>query len=263
MAAITEGPSGLINAGTLTGSAGADIALANSNVVGVLGSFNDSGHAFWLVDASNLMLTGILSANSVRIEDVGFEVDLTSGNGFAGLGADSTNPLRAEAFPAPGSPGIYLLASNFKVVENPILSTGSIIDWTFALPANGTGVVGLGDFQQPMVKLFLSLGAGTATGQVNIAGLQITHATAPTVTVNLTGVIGGISGQTAASGGHIRPSPSNNYQINACPISSVNCVRFTGLTVPVTNPLQDVEFGDMLPLSDIDIILPDVAERDY
>ena len=57
--------------------------------------------------------------------------------------------------------------------------------------------------------------------------------------------------------------PSNNYQINGCPISSVNCIKFTGLTVPVTNPLQDVAFGDMLSLSDIDIMLPDVAERDY
>jgi hypothetical protein len=209
------------------------------------------------------MLTGILSANSIRIEDVGFEIDLTSGNGFAGLGAGSTNPLQANAFPAPGSPGIYLLASNFKVIDNPTLSTDSVIDWTFALPENGTGVVALGDFQQPKVKLFLSLGAGTATGQVNIAGLQITYAKAATITVRLTGVIGGIAGQTAASGSHISPLPSNDYQINGCPISSVNCLKFTNLTVPVTNPLQDVEFGDMLPLSDIDIILPDVAERDY
>ena len=260
---VTEGPSGLINAGTLIGSGGADIALSNNNVVGVLGGFNDSGHGFWLVDASNLALTGIVSANSVRIEDVGFEIDLTAGSGFAGLGADSSNPLQAGAFPAPGSPGIYLLASNFKVVENPIVSTNSIIDWTFALPETGTGNVGLGDFQQPKVKLFLSLGAGTATGQVDIAGLQITYARAAATTVHLTGMIDGISGQTAASGSHISPLPSNNYQINGCPISSVNCIKFTGLTVPVTNPLQDVEFGDMLPLSDIDIILPDVAERDY
>ncbi|HEY4171518.1 MAG TPA: hypothetical protein VGM42_00715, partial [Rhodopila sp.] len=260
---ITEGQAGLINAGTLTGSAGGDVTLANNNVIGTLGSLDDTGHAFWLVDASNLMLTGVLSANSVRIEDVGFEIDLTSGSGFAGVGAGSTSPRDANAFPVPGSPGIYLLASNFKVVENPIVSTNAVVDWTFALPENGTGVVSLGDFQQPKVNLFLSLGDGTATGRVDIAGLQITYATGSAMTVRLTGVVGGIAGQTAASSGHISPSPSNNYQLNGCPVSSVNCIRFTALTVPVTNPLQDVEFGDMLALSDIDIILPDVAERDY
>jgi hypothetical protein len=260
---ITEGPSGLVNASRLTGSANADIALNKNNVIGTLGSFNDAGHVFWLVDASNLMLAGILSANSIRIEDVGFEIDLTTGSGFAGVGAGSTNPLKTDAFPVPGSPGIYLLASNFRVVQNPLVTTTSVINWTFALPATGTGNVGLGDFQQPNVKLFLNLGAGTATGQVNIAGLQLTYAQATTLTVRLTGTIGGIAGQTAASGSHISPLPSNNYQINGCPISSVNCIKFTGLTVPVTNPLQDVAFGDVLSLSDIDITLPDVAERDY
>jgi filamentous hemagglutinin family protein len=367
---ITEGPSAVINAGRLTGSSGADVNfLAPTNNVGTLGTFANAGHAFNLIDASNLMLTGQLSASSVQITDARFSIDLagtllatnnvtiaaggsialpgtlsadgvqinaggpidlagtlsaansvtldaggavdltgrlsatngttvtaggsidlagmisantvqitaagpislTTGSQFSGVGPGSTSPLRAEAFPLISNPpaifrspvpaGIYLVAPDITVSANPVVSTGSTINWTFAL--TGSGRLALGDFRQPNVKLFLDLASGSASGNVNVAGLQVRFTTATNVTVNLTGSVGGISGPIAASDSHISPLPKNNYQINGCPISSVNCIKFTGLTVPVTNPLQDVQMGQMQLLSDIDMILPDVAERDY
>ncbi len=260
---IVEGPTGLIAAGRLTGSAGGNIALNQANVIGTLGALSDPGHAIALVDASNLMLAGQITATSVTIKDVGYTIDLVQGNGYSGLGSGTTNSLNVGAFPVPGSPGVYLLASDFAVLTNPVIATSNIVDWTFALPPTGSGNVGLGVFLQPHVKLFLSLGAGTASGQVDVAGLQVAYSIATKVPVNLTGSVGGIAGQTAASTSHISPEPSNNYQINGCPISAFDCIKFTGLTVPVFNPLNEVDVGEMLPLSDLDIVLPDVAEKDY
>jgi hypothetical protein len=255
--------------------------LAAGNTIGTLGTFDDTGHGFHLVDASNLMLAGVLSADSVQIADTSFSVDLagsiaansvlvqaaaidlTTGGAFSGLGAGSPNPLKVDPFPLPGSPGVYLQADNITVVNNPLVSTAFTVNWTFAL--TGSGTVALGNFQQPMVKLFLDLASGTASGQVNIAGLQVSYdLAAPTqTTIDLTGVVGGISGQATAGDSHISSKPRNNFQINGCPISSVNCIHFTGLSVPVTNPLQDVGLGDMQSLYDSDSVLPDVAERDY
>jgi fibronectin-binding autotransporter adhesin len=281
-ASIVEGPSAVINAARLTGSSGSDVNfLAPGNTVGTLGTFDDTGHGFHLVDASNLMLTGLLSANSVQITDMNFTIDLagaiaansvlvqaadialTTGSSFSGLGAGSATPLKADPFPLPGSPGIYLNAANISVAANPPLATGYTVNWTFAL--TGSGNVALGNFQQPRVKLFLNLASGTATGQVDVAGLQVLYdAAAPAMTtIDLTGVVGGISGQATAGDSHIASKPNNKYQINGCPISSLNCIRFTGLTVPVTNPLQDVDVGNVDQLYDTDSVLPDVAERDY
>ena len=268
---IIEGPSALIDASRLTGASGNDVALNQANVIGTLGAFDDTGRAFRLVDGSNLMLTGVLSANSVQIIDTRYSIEVAAGTGFSGIGPANGNPLKTQPFPLASNPpavfrsplpaGIYLVGSGFTVAANPTVSTGYIIDWTFAL--SGSGNVGLGTFLQPKVALFLDLGTGTATGRIDVAGLQIRYTTPTKVTVDLSGTVGGISGPYAASASHIQSLPKNNYQINGCPISSVNCVRFTGLTVPVTNPLHDVDFGDLLPIPDIDIILPDVAERDY
>ncbi len=303
---ITEGPFAVINAIRLTGSSAADVSLLSAtNTIGTLGDFNNAGFAFNLVDASNLMLTGVLSAKSVQITDANFSIDLTgtvsatnsikitaggtteiagllsannvvinaggvmdlgAGSAFSGLGAGSSSPLNTDVFPLPGSAGVYLQASNFTVTANPAITTGSTINWTFALAGNGNvglGNVGLGNFQQPSVKLFMDLASGTAAGQVNVAGLQVRYTTPTTTTIDLIGSIGGVSGTTAASNAHISPLPKNNYQINGCPISSVNCIKFTGLTVPVVNRLQEVQFGRLQTVSDIDVALPDVAERDY
>ena len=57
--------------------------------------------------------------------------------------------------------------------------------------------------------------------------------------------------------------PSNNYQINGCPISSTNCVQFTSLVPPTNNPLVDLRIGLPVTSDDDDSLLPDVAEQDY
>jgi filamentous hemagglutinin family protein len=319
---ITEGSLAVIDAIRLTGSSGADVSFpALMNNIGTLGAFDDTGNAFSLVDASNLMLTGKLTANSVQITDTNYSIDLTgsilansvlivgspidltgsisassvviqgstidwagsisansvviqgstidltTGAAYAGPGTASGNPVKT--FPSAGSDGVYLQASNITVLANPVVATGgSDMNWTFALTGNGN--VALSNpqqsnvsFDQPTVKLFLALASGTATGQVDVAGLQVSYTTATTKTIDLTGIVRSVPGALAAAASQIAPLPKNNYQINGCPISSVNCIKFTGLTVPVTNPLQDVALDWMQFIYDADSVLPDVAERDY
>jgi hypothetical protein len=258
--AITQRTGATITASRLTGASGANVALTQANAIGVLGAFRAAGHGFHLADASNLTLAGLITANSVWIEDAG-AIDLNAGNGFAGLGTRGGDPKNKEPFPAAGSAGVYLQAANFIVAQNPAVSAGGPVNWTFAL--TGSGNVGLGSFLQPNAKLFLSLASGTATGTINVAGLQVQYTTPASKTVNLSGVVGGATGQLTAAISQMSSKPNNNYQVNGCPISSVNCVQFTGLTIPVTNPVQDVQMGWMQYLADADMILPDVAERDY
>lgn len=270
---ITEAAA--ITAGRLTGRSGTDVNLLQpGNDIASLGAFDDAGHGFFLVDGSNLALAGVVTANSVRIKDFGHTIDLAAGGGVAGVGPGGANPRLVEPFPlnpdlsfrSPLPAGVYLLASNITTSANPTVSGSPIIDWTFAL--DGSGNVGFGGgspvfFRQPAVKLFLDLGTGTASGQIDVAGLQVRYTTASTATINLTAQIGALTGSLAAGAATITPKPVNNYQINGCPISSVNCIKFTGLTVPVVNPLRDVQFGRMQEQSDTDVTLPDVAEQDY
>ena len=259
--AITENGA-ITTRGTLTGSAGGDVTLTNHVSVANVGAFNAAGQAFNLVDSSNLMLSGVIDANSVVIRGLGASVDLGPGNGFAGIGPGSPAPKNNDPFPAAGAPGVYLQGNNFNVLSNPAVSGRGVTNWTFALLGNGT--VALGSFQEPNVKLFLDLSSGIATGLVNIAGLQVMYAPPPVkVTINLLGVVAGESGVNAASVSKIAPMKQNNYQVNGCPISSFNCVRFSTLTIPTINGLQDLDLGQLPFDFDDETLLPDVAEKDY
>ena len=57
--------------------------------------------------------------------------------------------------------------------------------------------------------------------------------------------------------------PKNNYQLNGCPIQSTNCIRISTLSIPVINPFKDLQLLTTQETADIEVALPDVAERDY
>jgi hypothetical protein len=84
-----------------------------------------------------------------------------------------------------------------------------------------------------------------------------------TQTIDLIGTVNGQSGINAAASSFILPLEKQNYQVNGCPIGSANCFQFTTLTLPVINPLKDLEISTPDQADDILIILPDVGDRDY
>jgi len=102
---------------------------------------------------------------------------------------------------------------------------------------------------------------GIATGTLDVAGLLVLGANGKS---DLFGSIGGVNGQAAANKAGIQPQPDANYRVNACPITSVNCVLLPVTTVPLTNPLNDLSiFPDRPSQDDTDVQLPNVSDEDY
>jgi hypothetical protein len=126
------------------------------------------------------------------------------------------------------------------------------------------GNVTFADFIAPTTQLYLNLVSGTATGQIAVKALQVDYAGQGTQSlVGLHGSVNGASGSSAASASFIQPQPKNNYQVNGCPIQSVNCIRIADLTPPIINPLQDLLVSAPPEPDDFFVTLPDVGEKDY
>jgi hypothetical protein len=88
-----------------------------------------------------------------------------------------------------------------------------------ALPQSG-GLLALENLDAPEMALTLDLSSGTATGQLNVASLQI-DATGGSAA--LSGSVGTQSGAGAATIARIVPSVSADYMLNGCTIGAVNC----------------------------------------
>ena len=114
------------------------------------------------------------------------------------------------------------------------------------------------------VDLFMALQTGAASGNVFVSSLHVGYVQPGTGgEVALAGAVNGLTGQDTAPASFIQPLLKSNYTINGCAIQSISCVQITSLRVPVDNPLKNVQTGQSRSLSDVYVILPDVAERDY
>ena len=268
---IIQDPGSVIDATTLTGSAGGDVSLGGDNIIVYLGSFSAPGHTFTLNDDTDLALQGIITAKNVAITGGSSRITIDLGAGFAGLGGSSGSSSHP---PVPGGPGLYLQEGNITNDNSSVSVAGApSIDVTFAL--TGPGVVNLGYFRQPNVELFLRLANGIATGQIDVAGLTLEYGPATQSLTNLLGSVRGLSGVSASLVSFILPTALNNYQINGYPISignlgavestSINGLQnFRNLTsLPIINSLEDLQLGAMEQDFDDDTPLPDVADKDY
>ena len=123
-----------------------------------------------------------------------------------------------------------------------------------------------GGLDAPAGQLLLSLGAkGTAAGNINVAGLNLYYAgTGATIPANLLGTVAGVGGQAAAGEGFTHALPNIEYQINNCPVQSVDCLLLSPFIVPLNNPVDTVFVGTTRKRrKDEDLSLPDVAAVDY
>jgi hypothetical protein len=168
--------------------------------------------------------------------------------------------------PAPGTAGAYFetLATELTILDtltiNPL---GGAPNATAALrlPVTG-GVIDLAKVEAPNADLVLDLGTGgRAAGEIRLRNLTVYGGGGGT---DLQGTIGGQTGQAAASLAGLGPRLQPEYQINDCPLSSVNCVQLVvRLPVP-TDPLRDVgQIATREDRDDPDIFVPNVAERDF
>jgi hypothetical protein len=153
--------------------------------------------------------------------------------------------------------GAFIQTGTMTVYGQPsvvrINSSGTI---DFA-PRPG-GLVGLDTW------LILDLtGGGTGTGGLEVKSLDVMF-TVPTGGTTLTGTVNGLNGNAAAAAAGIQPRSDAVFQINGCPIASINCVLLTTTGVPAAPPLRDIVVGNIIDPSDVDdLLLPLVSDQEY
>jgi filamentous hemagglutinin len=123
--------------------------------------------------------------------------------------------------------------------------------------------------------VFLHLGDGWASGNINVGQLSVIYASVPPIQTRMTGTLLSAEGvvidsQLAASLASIGTSngqflPSGIFQLNGCALTSSDCVMMGGHdSVPVQSPLRPIDFGSPLdPNEDPDLLAPDISDRDY
>ena len=110
--------------------------------------------------------------------------------------------------------------------------------------------------------MILNLTGGSATGEAFILGLDLQYSAQGST--DLIGLINQRAGQASAQVGFISPRQNKDYLFNSCPIQAINCLLLSTESVPVINPLQDINVGVLRSSDDdSDLLLPNVAGRDY
>jgi hypothetical protein len=82
--------------------------------------------------------------------------------------------------------------------------------------------------------------------------------------VALSGTIDGITGKAAAENGTALPDPQRQYEFNACPIGSVNCIVLSIESIPTTNPLENFDISQRKKRRlNKNVQLPGIATHDF
>ena len=160
--------------------------------------------------------------------------------------------------------GAYFAAASFA--QSGVLNVSNLngaanilrVDTTGATQLDpSTGVSGANTW------LILGLTNGAvATGVINVKALDVTYSGA-LGSASLSGTINNLTGQGAAGAANIVPSANANYKMNACAISSVNCVLLPSQGIPQHNPTSEIVFAvPYIPSVDDnqDIVVPLVTD---
>ena len=264
---------GALAVGTLTGRAVGLADFGTSASVQRIGAFTvddaEDGFPgasafsnFSLSDATALTLAGPLASDYLRISATGTLIwsgDITT------LGL----PRFQQDFPTPTDPGTYLQVTPGANGSAQILQVGAVHIFSqdaaistvrLQLPPTG-GSINFNNLGAPTTDLLLFIGAGSATGRIDVGDLLVSGRLGGT---DLTGTVRGLAGTAAARAAELAPFLSANYRLNSCPLQSVNCILLPIETVPTQNPLHDLAIGQARDeLDDADVLLPNVAEQDY
>jgi filamentous hemagglutinin family protein len=240
--------------GEITVDTPADISLSGTLAAGqiLLGETTAPQRVIW---KDNTIETGSSLRATATNADVNAPIVFGKENGVFVRTTSLVQTGATHIAPLPGAARqatieISLTGRNGKIAFDPAYGTD-------------TGLVA------PLGQLLLVLGLdGQATGNINVAGLNVYYpgvAPLPTGSARLTGTINGLSGYGAAGEGFTHSTPTTNYEINNCPIQSVNCVVLSPIVVPLNNPTQDAQTNLLRSAADDDddLLLPNVAEQDY
>ncbi len=261
ISARTIAVQGDLAAGSTLGlRAGADITEAAGAVISAAGSAT-------LAAPGTIGIAGTLRAPDLSIG--GSNTALVAWTGAVvetGTFRQNRNGVVTILKPVSGGPGAFITAANFTNTGTSTVAPRDGGQALLQVTITGNGAASLGTLLAPATQLVLSLEhAGTASGFIDVAGLNVFYApgTTPTRPVQLAGMVDGQGGFGAAASGFTHTQPNANYQINGCPIQSTNCVLLSPLIVPVTNPVNDFAEDTQRKRQRDDAALPNVAEEDY
>jgi len=279
-ASVFGGTSVAITAADLNQGAGTEIA---SYTLGDNGKPTDSGSVALDTDSTQgtISLGGTLASGEILIGATTAARHVTWDNNIIitgtslppgpagrdvkapiGFGTQRGVFVRTYGFTQTGLTDVDTLGAPEATVEIELAGGGGLVAFD---PGRGTG----SGLFAPKAVLLLDLKAnGSATGNIDVAGLNVfyTGLLPPTSgSADLTGLVDGQSGFAAAGAGFTHSVPGSNYRINDCPIESISCVLLSPIVVPVTNPVEDVQQSVLRRQDDDDddLILPNVAEQDY
>jgi len=273
-ASLTAGGS-LIQNGAVAAGSNATLLAQGDLSAGSASTIRAGQNAVLRSAAGNIALGGSITAPDVQI--VSSRSVAVTGSFSAIARNTALNPLQRipqASFPSNPSPSVTNPDPGLWIYGNAITLASSVkvaggngpADLVVNLVNNGTVQFGNGGaaFDNPTTQLYLNLGLGFASGQITTRSLQVQFTgQGVNQVINLTGTVNGLTGSTAASGSFIVPRTNNNYQLNGCPIQSQNCIRITTLSIPIINPFKDLQVMTPQQAEDLDVILPDVAEKDY
>ncbi|MDD2862649.1 MAG: hypothetical protein PHI71_16495, partial [Acidiphilium sp.] len=268
---------GAISAAVLQsqGALGGYVSLAGSNRIGMLGQFDDAGHALSLVDGGPLDLAGPVTAQVVSISATGMlTLDGIAGGGLFINGRAPAGAVTSQTAPRAGIDSVLSVVAGgaqqlvqtgiFDIDAGPIAQQVGLATQPNMLfvDLNTTGSASFADLVAPNTTMVISLGGGAASGQLDLKFLAVAGSYAGKA--NFTGTLDNVSGQAAAHNSVVVPVPGVNYRFNACIIGSVNCTVLPVVTLPEASPLQDF---DLTPTRrrrlDRDVRLPGIAAKDY
>ena len=254
--------------GDITVAAGAGALEMTGNSIAI-GSLNGRGVT---LQASKMLVT---STKATTIAD-GATI-WTDGDTF-------TRPATglAPISPAFDSPGAHIQVGPEGFQQDGLLTVKAYSSFTIhpvldIRLAAGVGTIVLDPpnlVSGPTMTLILHVGGGNATGNLNADSLAIFYTSLnglPTVLNGTLHTIGGlaVSDSSAASQAFVGLNgtyvPSNQFQMNGCAVSSVNCVLVSSIQqIPILNPFKDIEIGRSTDrFDDPELLLPNVSDRDY
>ncbi len=270
---ISQAANGVLIAGTLTsagGLAGTTALLGTNNQIASIATLVVASGNLTVNDAVNLTIAtnGKLSAHQIVVTDVGMAISVANGAQILTDGvARPDGTILRDNLPTSTSNtngGAYFTAASFT--QSGLLNAGNLNGAANILRIDTTGATQLDPatgLNGPNTWLIMGLTNGAiAGGVINVKALDVTY-TGALGSASLSGTINNLTGQGAAGAAHIEPAANANYKMNACAVSSVNCVLLPSQGIPQHNPTSEIVFGvPYIPSVDDnqDIVVPLVTD---
>ncbi len=261
--ASTAGAVALNDTGTLTLSSGGGIAasttisIVDGNAITIGGTLS----APRIIVNQGSTGTGTFTATSTALIQTG-GITYVAGTLPA---ATLQNDIAATGSNA----GFYLFTNQFTQQSGFLTVTGLAGQNqlpTIGITSTGTVAFGTSGLAAPTSWLILDL-VGTdakSTGAINVNHLDAIFSPQGAAGTALTGMVNGLSGNAAAGAANIAPGTNASFQVNGCPIASINCVLLTTQGIPAASPLNNFVIGSIFdPTDEDDLLLPLVSDEVY